>query len=288
MGGVAAAVCLSAVPTLRGALRACNFWRRAFPFFLRYKWAEWRINSEEKTEEAREQRWDRLHDYYAPFLLRHILELRGYFIKVGQFASSRNDFIPARVLRELSTLQDQVPGMTAAAVKRVVQGDLGRPLEDVFAEFDYTPLGAASIGQCHRARLRASGQEVCVKVMSPDAEWRFRHDIRASRVFCRLAMPEWVAVLDEVERQFMTEFDYRCEAANLEAVAHNMKRKFGSKVQVPVPLSELTRKHVLVMSFLPGRTLVTTVQVQSPAWDCVSRVSSKDTWASQMPTSENF
>ena len=95
-------------------------------------------------------------------------------------------------------------------------------------------------------------------------------------------------MLDEVERQFMTEFDYRCEAANLEAVAHNMKRKFGSKVQVPVPLSELTRKHVLVMSFLPGRTLVTTVQVQSPAWDCVSRVSSKDTWASQMPTSENF
>ena len=86
--GVVAAVCLRAVPALRGALRACNFWRRAFPFFLRYKWAEWRINSEEKTPEARECRWDLLHDYYAPILLRHILELRGYFIKVGQFASS--------------------------------------------------------------------------------------------------------------------------------------------------------------------------------------------------------
>ena len=86
------------------------------------------------------------------------------------------------MLRELSTLQDQVPGMTSAAVKRVVQGDLGWPLEDVFVEFDYTPLGAASIGQCHRARLRASGQEVCVKVMSPaDVEWRFLHDIRASQ-----------------------------------------------------------------------------------------------------------
>ena len=92
--GVVAAVCLRAVPALCGALRACNFWRRAVPFFLRYKWAEWRINSEEKTPEARECRWDLLHDYYAPILLRHILELRGYFIKVGQFASSRNDFIP--------------------------------------------------------------------------------------------------------------------------------------------------------------------------------------------------
>ena len=83
------------------------------------------------------------------------------------------------MLRELSTLQDQVPGMDFR--RRAVQGDLGWPLEDVFAEFDDTPLGAAFIGQCHRARLRASGQEVCVKVMSPDAEWRFLHDIRASR-----------------------------------------------------------------------------------------------------------
>ncbi len=48
--------------------------------------------------------------------------------------------------------------------------------------------------------------------------------------------------------------------ANLEAVARNMKRKFGTKVQVPQPLLELTRKHVLVMSFLPGRTLVAAVQ----------------------------
>ena len=98
--GVVAAVCLRAVPALRGALRACNFWRRAFPFFLRYKWAEWRINSEEKTPEARECRWDLLHDYYAPILLRHILELRGYFIKVGQFASSRNDFIASGICGE--------------------------------------------------------------------------------------------------------------------------------------------------------------------------------------------
>ncbi len=49
-------------------------------------------------------------------------------------------------------------------------------------------------------------------------------------------------------------------AVNLEAVARNMKSKFGTKVQVPVPLLELTRKHVLVMSFLPGRTLVAAVQ----------------------------
>jgi hypothetical protein len=105
---------------LKGMMRACNFWRRALPFFLRYKFAEWRINAEEESEEAREKRWDRLHDHYAPHLLRHILDLRGYFIKVGQFASSRNDFIPARILKELTRLQDRVPGMPASDVKRII------------------------------------------------------------------------------------------------------------------------------------------------------------------------
>ena len=104
-------------------------------------------------------------------------------------------------------------------------------------------------------------------------------------------------MLDEVERQFMTEFDYRCEAANLEAVAHKMKRVASAssvKVQVPAPLKELMRKHVLVMSFLPGRTLVTAVQVQSLAsaisWDCVSlHLTLQQRYlATQIPTSENF
>jgi hypothetical protein len=68
--GAAVAVALRfALEPLRGVARACNFWTRAFPFFLRYKWAEWRINAEEEDEQARERRWDRLHEHYAPFLL---------------------------------------------------------------------------------------------------------------------------------------------------------------------------------------------------------------------------
>ena len=66
-----------ATSPIRGMLRACNFWVRAFPLFLRYKWAEWRINSEEDEDEVREARWDCLHARYAPHLLRHILDLRG-------------------------------------------------------------------------------------------------------------------------------------------------------------------------------------------------------------------
>ena len=128
---------------IRGMLRACNFWVRAFPLFLRYKWAEWRINTEEQADEARECRWERLHAQYAPHLLRHILELRGYFIKVGQFASSRNDFMPARIIEELSKLQGDVPGMPASQVRRVIERDMGVPLDSVFSEFDMTPLGAA-------------------------------------------------------------------------------------------------------------------------------------------------
>ena len=204
---------------LSGMVRACNFWRRAAPFFVRYKYAEWRINAEEAGQAARETRWNRIHEHSAPILLRHILDLRGYFIKVGQFASSRNDFVPARIIKELEKLQDAVPAMPALQVRRIVERDFGQSLDSIFSTFDMTPLGAASIGQCHRACVRATGQEVCVKIMSPRAEWLFRQDIKASRAFCKFAMPEWVAVLDEVERQFLTEFDYRCEAENLAQVS---------------------------------------------------------------------
>ena len=52
-------------PLSGGACAPCNFWRRAAPFFVRYKYAEWRINAEEGEEAARETRWNRIHEHSA-------------------------------------------------------------------------------------------------------------------------------------------------------------------------------------------------------------------------------
>jgi aarF domain-containing kinase len=104
-----------------------------------------------------------------------------------------------------------------------------------FSQLD-RPLGAASIGQVHSATL-ANGLEVVVKLQYPDAERFFRNDIRCLKSFCRVFSPENVDLMEEIEKQFVTEFDYRLEAALLRQAATNLMPSFPRLV-VPLPIDE--------------------------------------------------
>ncbi|KDD73908.1 hypothetical protein H632_c1741p1, partial [Helicosporidium sp. ATCC 50920] len=91
------------------------------------------------------------------------LSMRGFYLKAGQFISSRSDFVPDAICRQLLSLLDRVPPMPAALVERALQRELGRSaIEDVFAWVDYEhPLGSASVSQVHLAQLRRSS---CLRV----------------------------------------------------------------------------------------------------------------------------
>ena len=120
-------------------------------------------------------------------------------------------------------------------MRRLVESELGAPVEDLFSRFDLEkPLGAASIGQVHAATLR-NGLEVVVKLQYPDAERFFRNDIRCLKGFCRVFSPENVELMEEIEKQFVTEFDYRLEAALLRQAATNLMPHFP-KLVVPLPI----------------------------------------------------
>ena len=114
----------------------------------------------------------------------------------------------------------------------------------------------------HRARL-LDGREVAVKVQYPRVEELFRGDIATIRTFCTIAQPEHLSVIDEVERAFLTEFDYLREAEALAEVADNVAASpFRSRIAVPRPVKELCRKRLLVMEYLPGIKLVDGVRAQ--------------------------
>src|SRR5690606_37928788 len=109
----------------------------------------------------------------------------------------------------------------------------------------------------HRARLKG-GREVVIKVMLPDSEDLFKGDMKTIKAFCKLAQPEHLVMLDEVEKQFKTEFDYRREGQNLNIVRQNIMPTWSDRVVIPEPI--FATKEVLVMDYIKGIKLVDGLQ----------------------------
>lgn len=119
-----------------------------------------------------------------------------------------------------------------------------KSIDEAFVNFDDEPIGSASIGQVHKAYLR-NGKPVAIKVQSPGAEKLFKGDLKTAKGFCETFAPEQVAILDEIEKQFVNEFDFVKEANHLEKVSKNMA--CFRNVIIPRPYHEFCSKDVYNM-----------------------------------------
>jgi len=201
-----------------------------------------------RDEVAVSAKYEELHKTYAPRMLGVILEQGGFNLKTGQMiAGNFGDGAPKTWQKVFEPLLDRVPHKEFATVKATVESGLGAPLESVFSSFDTEPLAAASIGQVHRAVLRSNGRRVVVKCQYPEVEALFRGDVNTAKTFAKVALPEHVPALNEIERQFATEFDYRREAGLLNDVRANLAAGGFKDILVPQPIPELCSKNVLVM-----------------------------------------
>jgi ubiquinone biosynthesis protein len=184
-------------------------------------------------------------------------ELGPTYIKLGQILSSRSDILPKDWVAELSKLQDMVPSFSFEQVKQIIEEDLGKPLEEVYLEFDPVPIAAASIGQVHHARLM-SLDEVVVKVRRPGVVPQVQSDMEIIRELVRLieARTSWgkrygvVSILEEFHRTLTLEMDYRNEATN----AIRLRKALAStpRVRVPYIYWDLTSERVLTMEYING------------------------------------
>ena len=121
-----------------------------------------------RGEEARRAAADRRQMDAAEQILDVLGQMKGAAMKVGQVASfiDTGAFPPEfqeRIQAKLAELRDAAPHVPFEKMRKVIEGDLGEKLRDVFAEFDEEAVAAASIGQVYRARLH-DGREVAVKV----------------------------------------------------------------------------------------------------------------------------
>ncbi|GAA1343767.1 ABC1 kinase family protein [Saccharothrix algeriensis] len=195
------------------------------------------------------------------------------FVKLGQVLSTRPDLLPADVVAELSRLQDEVPAAPWPAVRAVLLAELGAP-EEVFAEFDETPVAAASVAQVHRARLK-SGEDVVVKVQRPGVRRVAEGDLDivtrlAASLHDRTRWGRALGVRDLAagfSAALREELDFRVEARNLAAVR---AASAGGSVVLPAVHEELCTERVLVMERLDGAP-VRSAALESADRDALAR-----------------
>ncbi|KAI8916307.1 ABC1 family-domain-containing protein [Gorgonomyces haynaldii] len=242
--------------------RSFKLWTKLGPIISHYRLVEFKQKFVPATAEEQDLEYLDLHKMYADQVLAALLDLRGFYVKVGQVMAHRNDILHELYIEKLRILEDQVPPpLTPEQAKSVIVESLGlKQLGDVFDGFQDKPLGSASIGQVHKAFLK-NGTAVAIKIQDPNAEALFRTDIQAARNFCRTFAPEQLIIFDEIEKQFLTEFDYTAEASHLQTVRHNMRH--FKNVVVPKPFLDLCSKNVLTMEFLKGPKLVDGIRENS-------------------------
>lgn len=168
------------------------------------------------VERTNSDRWVR----YARQFRRFAIARTGLFIKLGQFISTRVDALPESIIRELESLQDEVPTEPFPRMKKHIEAQLGS-ITSRYAWFDEKPIGAASLGQAYRAKLK-SGERVVVKVQRPNIRKVCYTDIAALKIIAgvanrfsfvtRRANPS--ALVREFGEVVLQELSYLNESAN--------------------------------------------------------------------------
>ena len=190
-----------------------------------------------------------------PVQFRRRLELMGpSYIKLGQILSLREDILPKSVTEELKNLLRQAPVVPFERFKELIEADLKRPVEEMFALIDQEPLGSGSLAQTHLARLR-SGEEIVIKALKPGVRKMVQTDTklltffgRISQIFLSRYQP--AKLTQEFARYSLREVDLRIEADNAEIFAANFKDE--PKIRFPAIYREFSNRDTLSMEYIEG------------------------------------
>ena len=231
-------------PPARGALVSWTLVRAVLPLALRYRK---RIGTPQAQAEL------------AARVRRAFEQLGPTFIKLGQVIAAAEGMLPIEFVQEFKRCRDRVAPETFEHVRAVIESELGRPLESIFAEFDPTPIAAASIAQVHVARLHG-GDEVVVKVQRPDVKRIVTSDIASmawaapiiDKRLARARLANLPAYVELFAETIVEELDFRLEAENMLDIAKVLAVTGHRAVIVPRPHPEFVTERVLVMERMHG------------------------------------
>lgn len=196
----------------------------------------------------------------AENLPKDLEKLGPTYVKLGQFLSTRPDFLPPAYIDALARLQDNVEPIPEGEIEKIITSELGIRLSKAFDKFEIQPMASASIGQVHYAVLKG-GQPVAVKIQRPDIRDKIFNDLDAFEEVASFLEKNTdlgkqlmlKATLEEFRKVILHELDYKQEAQNLLTLSKNLE-EFDSLI-VPVPVEDYTSSRVLTMDFIKGKNV---------------------------------
>lgn len=201
----------------------------------------------------------------AERIKKMMLELQGLFIKAGQLISTLSNVLPEEFRAPLEELQDNVPPHSFEIINRVIKKELGKPVHELFTEFNEVPIAAASIGQAHRAKIGT--QEVVVKIQHPEIDKLAHIDltiierlVKMVAFFMKIKGIEHL--YQQVEQMIEEELDYCQEAESMQIIKANLKDE--ERVYIPNVYQKYSSKRVLSIEYCEGVKISDVAQIS--AW----------------------
>lgn len=233
----------------------------------------------------------------APKLLRQTFERLGTtYIKLGQFIASSPSIFPDDYVEEFQLCLDRTSPVPFYTMKRVLEKELGKSLETVFAEFDPVPLASASIAQVYAAKL-VTGEDVVVKVQKPGVENILLTDLNFLYVGARvleyfvpnLSMASLSAIVDEIQKGMLAECDFYQEARNIEDFHKFLEETGNTQAIAPKVYEQASTMRVLTMERFYGVPFTNLESVQHIVPDPESTlITAMNTWFSSLLFCESF
>ncbi|KAF5742532.1 hypothetical protein HS088_TW09G00582 [Tripterygium wilfordii] len=203
---------------------------------------------------------------FGMVLKETMLNMGPTFIKVGQSLSTRPDIIGSEMSKALSELHDQIPPFSRTLAMKIIEEELGSPVESLFSYISEEPVAAASFGQVYHGNT-LDGSCVAVKVQRPNLHHVVMRDIYILRL--GLGLLQKIAkrksdlrlYADELGKGLVGELDYTLEAANASRFREAHSR--FPFILVPKVFQHLSRKRVLTMEWMAGESPTHLVSVSS-------------------------
>ena len=247
---------ISSIPQLYRNLRR---WQEIIVILRRYGLADWlsQLRVDFIRDWIKDEQGVPLASYSRSTRIRMALtDLGPTFIKLGQVLSLRPDLIGLELAEELTQLQSEVPADSPKLVRELVEKSLGRPINEIYAEFDDVAIASASIGQVHRATLH-DGTAVVVKVQHAGIEAKVHEDMEVMAGLAVLAdrLPDLAAwkpqvLVEQLSRSLKRELNFSRELQNLQNFARSLVKFKG--VRIPRTFPELSSSRILTMEYIEG------------------------------------